>query len=142
MTDITFYYLPEIGPDNNTGKPVEVFRPKIPVVLSVNHRLVKASVDCLFDTGSDRNLFPADWGRAAGLKVETKKPIKIGGISGFVTAYTHPVRLNIMGHIIDTEADFSDYVSTPLLGRMGFMDKVDKILIEENKKALTIHFFS
>ena len=140
MSNVTFYYLPEIGPDNTTGKTVQIFRPKIPVVLSVNHRVVKISVDCLFDTGSDRNLFPADWGRAAGLKVETKKPIKIGGISGSITAYTHKVRLHIQGILIDTEADFSDQVNTPLLGRGGFMDKVKEILINENRKTLMISF--
>lgn len=137
---ITFYYLPEIAPDNTTGKTVEIFRPKIPVILSANHRLVKISIDCLFDTGSDRNLFPADWGRAAGLKIETKNPKKIGGIGGEITAYTHKVKLHIKGNILDTDADFSDQVTTPLLGRQGFMDKVKDIVINENKRAVTINF--
>ncbi len=141
MRDATFYYIPDVGIDNTTGKVVERLRPKIPVRLSANFNTSKVLVDCLFDTGSDRNLFPADWGRSLGLKIEKGKKVKIGGIGGKeLIAYTHKVTLHIQGNKIITEADFSAEQNTPLLGRIGFMDKVTEIIINERKRYIKILF--
>src|SRR3989344_7774697 len=134
MRSVTFYYIPDIYTDISTGKTVEILRPKIPVRLSANFNTSKVLIDCLFDTGSDRNLFPADWGRSLGLKIEKGKKVKIGGIGGKeINAYTHTVALYVQGNKIMTEADFSDEQTTPLLGRIGFMDKVEEIIINEKK---------
>lgn len=141
MKDVTFYYIPDVGVDNSTGKIFEILRPKIPVRLSVNFNLSKVLIDCLFDTGSDRNLFPADWGRSLGLKIEKGKKVNIGGIGGKeITAYTHKVTLYIQDNKIETEADFSAEQNTPLLGRIGFMDKVSEIIVNERKKFIKILF--
>src|SRR3990167_8098768 len=141
MRDVTFYYVPDIYTDISTGKTVEILRPKISVRLSANFNTSKVLIDCLFDTGSDRNLFPADWGRSLGLKIEKGKKVKIGGIGGKeLIAYTHKVTLHIQGAKIVTEADFSNEQNTPLLGRIGFMDKVEEIIINEKKRYIKISF--
>jgi len=141
MKDVIFYYIPDIYVDNSTGKTVEILRPKIPIRLSVNFKISKVLVDCLFDTGSDRNLFPADWGKSLGLKIEKGKKVKIGGIGGKeLFAYTHPVGLFIRGIKIMTEADFSYEQNIPLLGRIGFMDKVSEVIVNERKKFIKIIF--
>lgn len=141
MRDVTFYYIPDIYADISTGKTIEILRPKISVRLSANFNTSKVLIDCLFDTGSDRNLFPADWGRSLGLKIEKGKKVKIGGIGGKeLIAYTHKVTLHIQGNKIETEADFSDEQNTPLLGRIGFMDKVSEIIVNERKKFIKILF--
>jgi len=141
MKDVIFYYVPDIYVDNSTGKAVEILRPKIPVRLSVNFNLSKVLVDCLFDTGSDRNLFPAVWGKSLGLKIEKGKKVKIGGIGGkAIIAYTHYIGLFIHGVKIMTEADFSYEQNIPLLGRVGFMDKVSEIIVNEKKKFIKIIF--
>lgn len=142
MSDITFFYIPDIYQDKVSGRTFEVFRPKIPIRLSINHKVSGVLIDCLFDTGSDRNLFPADWGRSLGLKVEKGKMVKIGGIgkSNEITAYTHPVVLYVGTHKIVTEADFSDEQNMPLLGRTGFMDKVYEIIANEKKRSIRITF--
>src|SRR3990167_10713447 len=141
MKDVTFYYVPDVAIDKTSGRIVEILRPKIPVRLSAHHNISKILVDCLFDTGSDRNLFPADWGRSLGLKIEKGKKVKIGGIGGKeLIAYTHKVTLHIQGAKIVTEADFSNEQNTPLLGRIGFMDKVEEIIINEKKRYIKISF--
>ncbi len=141
MKDITFYYVPDVYVDNSTGKTIEILRPKIPIRLSVNFKISKVLIDCLFDTGSDRNLFPADWGRSLGLKIEKGKKVKIGGIGGAeIIAYTHPVELFIQGNKIVTEADFSDKQNVPLLGRIGFMDNFSETIVNERKKFIKILF--
>lgn len=141
MKDITFFYIPEAYKDVKTGKLFEVLRPKIPVRLSINHNVSKILVDCLFDTGADRNLFPAGWGRSLGLKLEKGKLVKTIGIGGkVINAYAHQVTLFIQGHKIETEAGFTDENNTPLLGRIGFMDKFDDIVINEKKKFVRLSF--
>jgi len=141
MKDVTFYYVPDVAIDKTSGKIVEILRPKIPIRMSVHHNISKILVDCLFDTGSDRNLFPADWGRSLGLKIEKGKKVKIGGIGGKeINAYTHTVALYVQGNKIMTEADFSDEQTTPLLGRIGFMDKVSEIIVNQRKKFIKIIF--
>src|SRR4030042_1923379 len=102
---------------------------------SLEDLLKKILVDCLFDTGADRNLFPAAWGRSLGLKIEKGELVKTMGIGGKeIKAYTHKVVLFVQGHKIITEADFTDENNTPLLGRDGFMDKFEDIVINEKKK--------
>ncbi len=142
MSDITFFYIPDIYQDKMTGETIEIFRPKIPIRLSINHKVSRVLIDCLFDTGSDRNLFPADWGRSLGLKVEKGKMVKIGGIGkkNEITAYSHPVVLYVGIHKIATEADFSDEQNMPLLGRVGFMDRVDETIVNEKKRSIRIIF--
>ena len=141
MRDVIFYYIPDIYTDISTGKTIEILRPKIPVRLSANFNTSKVLIDCLFDTGSDRNLFPADWGRSLGLKIEKGKKVKIGGIGNKeLIAYTHKVALHIQGNKIITEADFSNEQNTPLLGRIGFMDKVEEIIVNERKRYIKISF--
>ncbi len=141
MSGITFFYVPDIYLDKTTGKTTEILRPKIPIRLSINRKVSKVLIDCLFDTGSDRNLFPADWGRSLNLKIENNKKVKIGGIGdNEIIAYTHPVVLYVGTHKIVTEADFSDEQNMPLLGRIGFMDKVEEIIVNEKKRSIRITF--
>ncbi len=141
MKDVTFYYVPDPGIDKATRKVVEILRPKIPVRLSAHHNMSKILVDCLFDTGSDRNLFPADWGRSVGLRIDRGKEVKIGGIGGKeITAFTHQIVLFVQGNKIITEADFSEEQTTPLLGRIGFMDKVSEVIVNQRKKFIQIIF--
>ena len=80
MSSVSFYYVPDIQKDNVTGKLVEILRPKIPIRLSMNHKMFPQVIECLFDTGSDRNLFPAEVAKYLGIKVEKGSLRKIGGI--------------------------------------------------------------
>ena len=140
MSSIAFYYVPDPSIDNTTGKLTEVLRPKIPIRLSMNHKMFPQVLECLFDTGSDRNLFPADIAKRLGIKVEKGKLRKIGGIGDNkpIDAYTHEVKIFVDDYNFDTEIDFSFQHKIPILGRMGFMDKYESIEVNEKKKYIKL----
>lgn len=140
MNSVSFYYVPDISKDNVTGKLVEILRPKIPIRLSMNHKMFPQTIECLFDTGSDRNLFPAEIARYFGVKVEKGKPQKIGGIGNSepIDAYTHKVKIYVGSYVFDTEIDFSFKHKLPILGRIGFMDRYESIEVNEKKKFIKL----
>ncbi len=43
MKTVMFYYIPDPGIDEKTGKLVEILRPKIPIRLSANFNISKIS---------------------------------------------------------------------------------------------------
>ncbi len=141
MKNVTFYYVPDANINNVTGKQVTVLRPRIPLMLSMNHKMFLHKIEALFDTGSDRNLFPAII--AANLGIDVKKGInkKIGGIgvSKPIDAYTHTVKLFVGGINFVTEIDFSFDQNMPILGREGFMDKFPLIEVNEQKKFVKLY---
>jgi len=140
MNSVSFYYVPDIAKDSTTGKLVEILRPKIPIRLSMKHKMFPQIIECLFDTGSDRNLFPAEVAKYLGIKVKKGKPQKIGGIGNSepIDAYTHKVKIFVGNHAFDTEIDFSFEHKVPILGRIGFMDRYESIEVNEKKKYIKL----
>lgn len=140
MNTVSFYYVPDITKDRITGKLVEILRPKIPIRLSMNHKMFPQIIECLFDTGSDRNLFPGEVAKYLGIKVEKGKPQKIGGIGNSepIDAYTHKVKIFVSNYAFDTEIDFSFKHKFPILGRIGFMDRYESIEVNEKKKYIKL----
>lgn len=142
MKDVSFYYVSEPAKDNTTGELVEILRPKIPIRLSMNYKMFPQTIECLFDTGSDRNLFPAQIAKYLGVKVEKGELRKIGGIGDAkpIDAYTHKVKIFVGTYIFETEIDFSFTHKQPILGRMGFMDKFESMEINEKRKYVKLIF--
>lgn len=140
MKSVSFYYVPDIQKNNLTGKLTEILRPKIPIRLSMNHKMFPQAIECLFDTGSDRNLFPADIAKYLGVKIENGNLKKIGGIGNNdpIDAYTHQVKICVGSYFFDSEVDFSFVHKLPILGRIGFMDKYESIEINEKKKFIKL----
>ena len=140
MNSVSFYYVPDISKDRITGRLVEILRPKIPIRLSMSHKMFPQIIECLFDTGSDRNLFPGEVAKYLGIKVERGKPQKIGGIGNSepIDAYTHKVKIFVGNYAFDTEIDFSFKHKIPILGRIGFMDRYESIEINEKKKYIKL----
>lgn len=135
MSKIQFYYRPEDYFDSKTNKTGTIYKPVIPIRLQYGHRLVKIPVECLVDSGSDTNLFPADWGIAAGIKMEKGNKKLIQGIGGItLIAYRHPVKLWINSKKIETFADFSIHQSLPLLGRIDFFNYFPEVIFNERKR--------
>ena len=97
-------------------------------------------MECLFDTGSDRNLFPGEVAEYLGIKVEKGKPRKIGGIgdSKPIDAYTHKATIYVGSYVFDTEIDFSFKHKLPILGRIGFMDRYESIEVNQKKKYIKL----
>ncbi len=140
MNSVSFYYVPDISKDSITGKLVEILRPKIPIRLSMNHKMFPQIIECLFDTGSDRNLFPGEVAKYLGIKVEKGRPQKIGGIGNSepIDAYTHKVKIFVANYAFDTEIDFSFKHKLPILGRIGFMDRYESIEVNEKKTYIKL----
>lgn len=139
MSLVKFYYVPDPYLDPVTKKRVDILRPKIPIRLAYNYRLSRILVDCLVDSGADKNLFPADWGRSVGIKIEKGIYNQVTGIGGInIDAYIHTVDLYIGTKRIRVDAHFSDKQNVPLLGREGFFDEFPYIKINEKRKYVEI----
>ncbi|MEK7558959.1 MAG: hypothetical protein AAB521_01485 [Patescibacteria group bacterium] len=138
MSKTKFFYYPEDHIDPNTKKTTTIFKPLIPIRLQ-GSKLAKIPVDCLLDSGSDTNLFPAGWGEAAGIKINKGEPKDIFGIGGvIVPAFRHPVVLWVGTKKFTTQADFSVVHNTPILGRMDFFKFFPEVIFNEIKRYVEI----
>lgn len=57
MPILKYTYLPDTFVDRKTAKIILNFRPYIPLRLGYNQKIGKVAVNCLLDSGADRNLF-------------------------------------------------------------------------------------
>jgi len=79
----------------------------------------------IIDTGATYSLFNGRRARSIGLDLMAGKPIRLGGLSGSLSARLHRVTLEILGANIDCEVAFSESeIQRELLGRHGLFPKV------------------
>lgn len=137
-----FSYLPHLIIDPKTKKIVEeIFYPVVPVRLCYGHSLYKWIVNCMVDSGSDRNLFPAEWGERAGIRIKKGKLVKIAGIGdNSIEAFRHKVKLFIGTASFSVEVDFCYTQRQPLLGRKGFFNLFKKVIFNEQEHATELEF--
>ncbi len=131
---INYHPFPYIDKKTNTIK--DFFRPTVPIQI-----IYKGKISYLFqalvDSGSDRNLFPADIGEALGIDIKNGKQNPIYGIGGIkVIAYTHTVTLVIENYKFETEIDFCYKQKDPLLGRSGFFSHFKRVDFKETKRVI------
>jgi len=125
----SFTYRPYPGKDFKTGELVEIMRPTVPIVISYKGN-VGWEFQALVDSGSDRNLLPAELGEDVGIDIMSGKLRRIQGIGkgNFVNAYAHKIKIFISNYSFDSEADFCYEQQAPLLGRDGFFNhRFDKL---------------
>ncbi|GEM_PF-1313352 len=142
-----FPYKPDIYLDlNDRSKVIAVVdRPKIPVRLNFNHKFfpTTAPVQCLLDSGADRNLFPAHWGESLGIEVKNTKPHTTRGIGNQppITVYPHKGIKFYVGNglgtkiIFTAEIDFCYEHQVPILGREGFFRYFKRITFISNNEV-------
>lgn len=137
MDSFKFDYFPFIHKDGNTDKEITVFRPVVPIFLLNGHVMARRRINCLIDSGSDRNLFPAQWGEMVGIKINKGKLRKIGGIGDLapIDAYSHNISLMIGIYKFQTQADFSYTQAVPLVGREGFFDHFEEVRFFQKDKV-------
>ncbi len=141
MQTLQFDYLPFGFYDPVTKEPSYLYRPYIPVTLGYNHRLCKFPLDCLLDSGADKNLFPAQWGDLIGINIKRGKLQEHIGIGDAkIQAYRHKITLYIGSYSFKTEADFSQSQQIPLLGREGFFQFFDKVSFNEKSKTIELSY--
>lgn len=117
----------------------QVFTPLVPIMLSVGHEISKTFFNCLLDSGSDFNLFPAKLGELMHLSITKGKRKEIHGIGdSVIIAYTHQVKLYLGPTYFLTNVDFAYGQTTPLLGRDGFFDHFKTISFNEKEKFIEL----
>jgi len=97
--------------------------PLIPVRLcSIDNGGQHFDFKALLDSGAHVSIFPAECGKAVGLKIKNDRIQPIYGIGGqAITTYLHDVILEIGGWPFETVVCFtSDNIVFPVLGREGF----------------------
>lgn len=132
MTRIKFPYLLQNDIDLS-GKIVgRTVRPYISIRLSLHHSNPTNPVDALVDSGSDRNLFPKQWGDILGINFKKIKQKEIFGI-GKKSIIAYPSKINIWVNKkkYETEADFTPEEQTPILGRLGFFNLFKEVAFDE-----------
>ncbi len=132
MARVKFPYLPIDIIDSNNKVISRIMRPYIPIRLSIFHSNPTNFVNALVDSGSDRNLFPKQWGDILGINFRKIKPLKIGGIGKIeIIGYSSKVNIWVNGKKYPTDADFSPEQQTPLLGRSGFFNLFSEVIFDE-----------
>lgn len=140
MAKISFSYFVQDKLDPKTNQIIgHILRPYIPIRLSLHHGNPTNYVNALADSGSDRNLFPKQWGDILGINFKKIIPVQIVGIGNMViTAYAAKINIWVNNKKYETDADFSSQQQTPLLGRSGFFNLFEEIIFEENKSFMHI----
>lgn len=127
---ISVTYLPEPSPER------VIFRPKVPIWISYGGKH-SYLFHALVDSGSDRNLFPAELGEIVGADIVSGKKSFIYGIGeAKLVAYEHEVNLHFGRSVFEAVVDFSYEQSMPLLGRQGFFDLFKGVDFKERKKTV------
>lgn len=141
MSLVKFDYTPEVFFNEKTRKVEYIYRPLIPIRLAHKHHFGKFPVNCLLDSGADKNLFPAQWGETVGIKIKSGKEITHYGIGNKeIGCFRHKVTLFVGTYKFETEADFSFEQSFPLLGRDGFFKHFKKIAFNENGHLIELEY--
>lgn len=130
--------------DPRTGELKEVSRPLLSVFLVANHR-VGRSISALVDSGSDFNIFPAQYAeiyfamkeknikKGIGLEIVGIGQSKIAGYRHFVTIQHPEFRLE------NIPVYFSyDHQNIPLLGRSGFFTQFRRVGFYQNEKRFEL----
>ncbi|OGC50635.1 hypothetical protein A2716_03030 [candidate division WWE3 bacterium RIFCSPHIGHO2_01_FULL_40_23] len=132
-----YYRSPE------TGKELIVYAPRIILLVFSNHKTGPATT-CYLDTGATFNIFPWDYAlKHLGFSESSIRKgvhIKILGVGnaikegyGHTCAFHHPdFRIeNAMVYFVKDQP-------YPLLGLIGFVDKFDKVVLNEKDKVIEL----
>ncbi len=141
MPVLKFDFAPQYWFNPVSKKTKSIYRPLIPIRVIYNHRISQNFYDCLIDSGSDRNLFPADIALGLSINIKKGKQRKINGIGDVeIIAYTHAVKLCVKTYTFETMVDFSFGQKVPLLGRNGFFDKFKNVIFKVNDRISLLEY--
>lgn len=100
-------------------------RPYAEVFLTLQGQ--KVAFDFLVDSGADRTVVNHELGRVLGFRTqENERPIKLGGVGGFMDGYSRPLSLIIGDIEIATEVIWIHSDRVPLLlGQQDVFDRFD-----------------
>lgn len=141
MPVLKFDQQPRAYKDPLTEKVKFTYVPVIPIRLSYNHKFGNFLIDCLLDSGADRNIFPSDYARILGIHIKKGKLVEHIGIGGAsLLAYAHRIKLFVGSHDFQTSVDFSDHQIIPLLGREGFFKFFKQVSFDQELKQVKLEY--
>lgn len=141
MSVIRFDYTPEVFINPKTQKVDYIYRPIVDIRLGYGHNFGKNLVGCLLDSGADKNLFPASWGKSVGISIKKGELVHHYGIGvNDVVAYRHRVKLYVGSFSFEAYSDFSLEQNFPLLGREGFFKYFKQITFNEKDRFLNLEY--
>jgi len=140
MAQMIFSYFPFPIRDPQTGEvKKELYRPIIPIKICYKHQFLPYTINCLLDSGSDRNLFPAFLGEKIGIKIKKGIPQKIGGIGkSQINGFSHNIKIFVGNLSLLTKIDFSYEHEIPILGRNGFFNLFKGVIFKEKEKVVIL----
>lgn len=99
----------------------------------------------VIDSGADHCMFPAVYGRQAGIPVETGKKAQTFGATGAGETYYHRVHVGVevqgRPYGFDCYAGFMEGLEglgVGLLGRCGFFDLFQKVAFDTSKRVVEL----
>ncbi len=139
MSKILYDYF--VTPFISNKELVAIYYSILPIRLSSKYKIYHNSIRCIVDSGSDFNLFPAEIGEVVGISIKNGEKAAHKGIGDFkITAYRHTVTIYLEDYKFHTEVNFSYEHKVPILGRYGFFDRFKKIVFNESKLLLELHY--
>ncbi len=131
-------------------KPTGKKYPIIPMRLDNNGIRSSFPFQSIVDTGADKCLFSADLGEDINLDIKSVKPVRVGGAGkDNIYAYYHAVDLVFDFDGIEfkyqTQVGFVDAgmvaeMGIGLLGRDGFLDKIESLRFVQKKELFEIEY--
>ena len=132
--------------ERGRGAPIE--RPVIPIVLRNVRDLGTPAIayEALVDSGSDRNIFPAEIADLLGIDLTNDPTAVVGGVVADVRrpVYFHPIEIEVGGlggpAFMTTAGFMSEFYKGGygLLGRKGFFDEFNFVKFKDGEHVLEI----
>ncbi len=135
------FYDYHVFPYVDDKKLIPLYVPIISIRLGTKSKIFPKDIECIPDSGSDFNLFPAEIGETLGIKVAKGKKREHTGIgNAHILAYEHSVKIFLQGHSFKTDIHFSYNHKIPLLGRYGFFKYFKKVIFNEKALRLELEY--
>jgi len=116
--------------------------PGITVPVLLRSGTVEVLVEAKLDTGATFCIFERQWGEELGLNIESGHREMIGTPMGAFRAFGHPLTLSVLEFDFDITAYFAadESFNRNVLGRHGFLDRIQLGLIDYEGKMYLSHF--
>lgn len=132
-------FEPDLSFNRATQQWEFMYRPYLFVKLINRKRSSGNVIKTLVDSGSDHNIFPAEFATEIGLnyKKGTKRETTAVNEYAFVV-YGNRVKVEYDGKTFETIIYFGDNVKIPVLGRNGFFNYYRKVSFDVKNKVFEL----
>jgi len=134
-----FDFEPELSFNPQTGQAEYYYRPYLFVKLLYKRSASANFIKALVDSGSDRNIFPAELAVEIRQDYRKGEQRKITSVNDNVSiVYGNRVKIEFDGRMIETVVYFGENVKLPILGRDGFFNYFKRVSFDVKNKSLEL----